>query len=312
MCERQSMTEAVAAPPTLAKRRWWAALLLFVFAASGYLYVGRPGKYFGFLAYYAALLLMMFVLPGALLSQPAVLIGLIALTLAVGLFIIVDLIKLSRSQPNYQLRWYNRWWVYVGTFVIALALSFLPELFGGQANQSVRTFSIPSLSGMPALRVGDIIVVNNHAYRRAKPERGDVVVFSVPRRQNVHWIKRVVGLPGDRIQMKNGLLYINGTAVKRAPAGRFERAGHKPLDQYREQLPGGRSYLTLDSGQSVGDNSTAITVPQDHYFVMGDNRDNSSDSRFSQIGPVPLSHISGRATGIIFALSLGRIGATLP
>ncbi|MEM8645115.1 MAG: signal peptidase I [Pseudomonadota bacterium] len=305
------MTEAAAAPPKLAKRRWWAALLLFVVAASGYLYVGRPTKYFAFLGLYAALILMMFVLPGALLSQPVVFIGIFAFALAVAIYIIVDLIGLSRRQTNYELRWYNRWWIYLGSFLIAMALSFLPELLGGQANQSVRTFSIPSLSGMPALQAGDIIVVNNHAYRRAKPQRGDVVVFTVPQRKNVHWIKRVVGLPGDRIQMKNGQLYINGTAVKRTPAGRFERKGQKPLDQYREELPGGRTYITLDAGQSVADNSPVFTVPVGHYFVMGDNRDNSSDSRFAQIGPVPSDHISGRATGIIFALSFGRIGGSL-
>ena len=258
------MTQAAAAPPTVAKRRWWAALLLFVVAASGYLYVGRPGKYFASLAFYAGLILMMFILPGALISQPAVFIGIIALALGVAIYIIVDLIKLSRRQPDYQLRWYNRWWVYLGTFIVGLALSFFPELLGGQAKQSVRTFSIPSVSGMPALQVGDIIVVNNHAYAQAKPERGDVVVFSVPAKKNVHWIKRVVGLPGDKVQMKDGLLYINGTAVKRTPAGRFERAGHQPLDQFREQLPGGRAYLTLDIGQSAADNSVTHTVPTGH------------------------------------------------
>ncbi len=305
------MTEAAAAPPTIAKRRWWAALLLFIVAASGYLYVGRPGRYFATLAFYVGLILMMFVMPGALLSQPAAFIALLAFALAVAIFIIVDLIRLSRRQPDYELRWYNRWWIYLGSFLIGIVLSFLPEILGGQANQSVRTFSIPSLSGMPALQVGDIILVNNHAYRRAKPQRGDVVVFTVPRRKNVHWIKRVVGLPGDTIQMKNGLLYINGTTVKRAPAGRFKRTGQAPLDQHREQLPGGRTYLTLDTGQSVADNSAALTVPKGHYFVMGDNRDNSSDSRFAQIGPVPASHISGRATGIVFALSIGRIGGSL-
>lgn len=311
MCERLAMKEAAAVPPTTAKRRWWAALLLFVVAASGYLYVGRPGKYFACLAFYALLIVMMFLLPGALLSQPAVFLSVIAVALAVAILIIVDIISLSRRQPHYELRWYNRWWIYLASFLIGGLLSLLPDILGGQASQSVRTYSIPSLSGMPALQVGDIIVVNNHAYRQAKPKRGDVVVFSLPVKKNVNWIKRVVGLPGERIQMKNGLLYINGTAVKRTPAGQFERAGHPPLNQFREELPGGRTYLTLDRGQSVADNSAALSVPADHYFVMGDNRDNSTDSRFSQIGPVPVSHISGRATGIIFALSVGRIGATL-
>ncbi len=238
-----------AAPSALtAKRRWWLSLLHFLFAASGYLYVGRPLRYFASLAFYLLLIGLLFVLPGDWLSQPAVFLSFLGIALAVILAMIADLIRLSLAQPDYRLRWYNRWWIYLGTFIIAAGVTLLPDLLGGPAAQSVRTFSIPSLSGMPALQIGDIIVVNNRAYRGKKPARGDVVVFSLPRDEKVTWIKRVVGLPGDRVQMKDGVLNINGAPVRREPAGRYPRPGNRPLEQFREHLPGGPSYLILTAG----------------------------------------------------------------
>ncbi len=296
---------------TTAKRRWWLALLLFFLAASGYLYVGRPVRYFATLAYFAVLIALLFLLPGSWLSQPVVFLISCGLAVAIALAMVVDLIRLSIRQPDYTLRWYNRWWVYLGTFLVGSLLSFGPEILGGSAAQTVRTFSIPSVSGAPALQVGDYIVVNNQAYKQADPSRGDVAVFTLPRDENIVWIKRVVGLPGDRIQVKNGVLFINEAAVSREAAGRFELAGGPPLAQFRERLPDGRSYLTLDAGPSAGDNTTLMTVPAGHYFLLGDNRDNSSDSRFPQIGPVPRNHMLGRATGIIFADDLSRIGSKI-
>ena len=306
------MSEAAAFPSDqTAKRRWWLAVLHLLFAASGYLYVGRPLRYFASLAFYLVIIGLLFALPGAWLSRPAVFLSFLGLALAVFLGMGVDLIRLSLKQPDYRLRWYNRWWTYLGTFMIAAGLTFLPDLLGGPAAQSVRTFSIPSLSGLPALQVGDIIVVNNRAYREQKPARGDVVVFTLPRDEKITWIKRVIGLPGDRIQMKDGILIINGAPVRREPAGRFARPGTPPLDQFREHLPGGPSYLTLDSGPSAGDNTAISTVPPNHYFMLGDNRDNSADSRFAHIGAVPASHVLSRATGIILATRPSRIGTPI-
>ncbi|MCP5081204.1 MAG: signal peptidase I [Alphaproteobacteria bacterium] len=230
---------------------------------------------------------------------------------AIALAMAVDLVRLSIRQPDYKLCWYNRWWVYLGTFLIGNLVSFGPELLGGSAAQTVRTFSIPSVSGAPALQLGDYIVVNNQAYRQTDPSRGDVAVFTLPRDENIVWIKRVIGLPGDRIQLKNGMLFINDAMVRREPAGNFARAGGPPRAQFREHLPGGRSYLTLDAGPSAGDNTAVMTVPAGHYFLLGDNRDNSSDSRFPHIGPVPRALMLGRATGVIFADDLSRIGSKI-
>ena len=140
------------------------------------------------------------------------------------------------------------------------------------------------------------------------PERGDVAVFKVPRDNETDYIKRVIGLPGDRIQMQQGVLYINGQAIPKVrvddyvdPAG--EGAGI-PIPQYRETLPNGVAYNVLDKQQgSTEDDTQEYVVPPDHYFMMGDNRDNSMDSRFANVvGYVPYENFVGRADIIFFSI----------
>jgi len=185
-------------------------------------------------------------------------------------------------------------------------------------------FTIPSGSMMPTLLVGDYIFVNKFAYGYSRfslpfspnlfsgrifgssPKRGDVVVFRFPPNPDIDYIKRVVGLPGDHVQVKDGILYINGTAVPRQPDGTFtsdyklDPGENVPV--YRERMDNGRTYDTLDqSPYSRGDNTREFIVPEDHYFMMGDNRDNSLDSRFD-VGFVPAENLVGRASIIFFSL----------
>ena len=186
-------------------------------------------------------------------------------------------------------------------------------------------FTIPSGSMMPTLLVGDYIFVNKFAYGYSKyslpfspdlfsgrifgsePKRGDVVVFRFPPNPDVDYIKRVIGLPGDRIQVKNDILYINGQAVPREPHGTFASDySQEPGDDipvYSERLPDtGKVYDTLDLSQtSRGDNTQEYVVPPGDYFMMGDNRDNSDDSRFD-VGYVPAENLIGRASVIFFSL----------
>ena len=188
-------------------------------------------------------------------------------------------------------------------------------------------FSIPSGSMRPTLLEGDYLFVSKFAYGysrhslplspnlfsgriwSAEPIRGDVIVFKFPPNPKLDYIKRLIGLPGDRIQMINGVLNINGVAVPRVKTGVIddfdvtEETG--PVDVYRETLPNGVSYDTLDiNPNSSTDNTREFIVPEGHYFMMGDNRDNSSDSRLS-VGFVPAENLVGRAKRIFFSIDGG-------
>lgn len=188
-------------------------------------------------------------------------------------------------------------------------------------------FSIPSGSMRPTLLEGDYLFVTKWAYGYSRhslpfspplfsgriwggsPERGDVVVFKFPPDPSLDYIKRVIGLPGDRIQVREGQLYINGEPVERVQVGQIDNPDvtemARPVDVYRETLPNGVSYETLDlSPNSIGDNTREFVVPADHYFMMGDNRDNSTDSRFS-VGYVPEENLVGRANIIFFSIAGG-------
>ncbi len=185
-------------------------------------------------------------------------------------------------------------------------------------------FSIPSGSMKDTLLVGDYLFVSKFSYGYSKhslpfapdlfsgriwsdePERGDIAVFKFPPNPNIDYIKRVIGLPGDRIQMIDSVLYINGTAVKRERAGLFtdDETG-QIVQSYKETLPNGITYSTLDVNLSSTDNTRVFEVPEGHYFMMGDNRDNSSDSRLS-VGFVPLENFVGKANVIFFSIRNGK------
>lgn len=182
-------------------------------------------------------------------------------------------------------------------------------------------FTIPSGSMLPNLLVGDYLFVSKYSYGYSRyslpyapdlfsgriwagePERGDVVVFKLPRNPNIDYIKRLIGLPGDRIQVIDGILHINGEPVKREARGSWQPENGGPaVPVYVETLPNGASYETLDlNPRSEGDNTRVFEVPPGHYFFMGDNRDNSLDSRFD-VGFVPFENLVGPARMIFFSV----------
>lgn len=185
-------------------------------------------------------------------------------------------------------------------------------------------FTIPSGSMIPNLLIGDYLFVSKYSYGysryslpmspdlfdgriwEGKPERGQIAVFRLPSNTNIDYIKRVVGMPGDTVQMRDGRLYINGEAVKQEPAGMYQHPDGGPaVPMFTETLPNGVTYNTIDTNRrSQGDNTGVFEVPEGHYFMMGDNRDNSLDSRFD-VGFVPLELFIGPARTIFFSVSNG-------
>ncbi len=209
---------------------------------------------------------------------------------------------------------------YVELIVVALTLALLVRAFVVQA------FKIPSGSMIPTLLVGDHILVNKFIYGVAipftnlrlpvsRPRRGDIVVFKFPEDQTKDYIKRVIGVPGDRIDVRGDELLVNGTPLPKQPDGEFRFEDPKGFDHvselYDESLDG-RRHLVLYDKTSLRPGEVSRTVPPDSYFCMGDNRDHSNDSRYW--GFVPAKLLKGKALLIYFSWPPGqwfRIGSVL-
>lgn len=200
---------------------------------------------------------------------------------------------------------------------LLIALVFRTFLF--------QPFSIPTASLQSNLMIGDYVLASKYTYGYSKysfpfdagpfsgrifgrlPEPGEIAVFR-PVPQNVDYIKRVIGVPGDEIQMKNGVLHINGQAVKKEKIGTVIDTDSNfqsvEVTQYRETLPNGTSYIVQEIADNMSfDNTGVYKVPAGHYFMMGDNRDRSLDSRaLSNVGYVPLENFIGKAEVRFFSI----------
>ncbi len=209
-------------------------------------------------------------------------------------------------------------------FAVLLALVFRSVAY--------EPFHIPSGSMLSTLYEGDYVFVSKFSYGYSRysfpfglklfegrlmerlPERGDVVVFRLPSNPSIDYIKRVIGLPGDTVQMKHDRLYINGQLVEQTRRGEVAvtsiHGDKRAIRRFEEVLPGGHSHIVLDQTPDGNlDDTPAYTVPEGHYFMMGDNRDDSADSRYrlpdgsAPVGFVPFENIVGRADMVLLSFN---------
>ena len=209
-------------------------------------------------------------------------------------------------------------WETMKTVVYAVVIALVVRTFLAEP------FSIPSGSMIPTLLVGDYLFVSkmSNGYSRhslplsmplikdrifyKEPKRGDILVFKMPSDNRTDYIKRLIGLPGDHIQMKEGRLYINGNMIERIHEGEYvmrDSSGTAVrFEKYTEVLPEGyRHPIIENSDASFFDNTEEFIVPEDHFFMMGDNRDNSMDSRSTRVGFVPKVNLVGKANFLFFS-----------
>lgn len=204
-------------------------------------------------------------------------------------------------------------------YAVFIAIIFRSLLF--------EPYNIPSGSMLPNLLIGDYLFVSKFSYGysrysfpfgivplpksrvfSAKPRRGDVAVFKLPSNTSINYIKRIIGLPGDRIQMKKGQLFINENLITQQDDGIYKhiykRRFEQNFDKYKELLENGKFYsvLNINDYQTL-DNTEEFIVPENEYFVMGDNRDNSLDSRANGGWFVPLENFVGKGNFIFFSIS---------
>ena len=208
--------------------------------------------------------------------------------------------------------------IFIAIFIALLIRSFIFE-----------PFNIPSGSMKPNLLVGDFIFVSKYSYGFSKhslpfsiplipgkifsntPERGDVVVFKTPENNRTDYIKRVIGLPGDKIEIKNGIIFINGSEILRKKLNDFidtdNKTSNKRVRMYSEYFFNKEINILDITDNGIADNTQLFNVPENHFFVMGDNRDNSQDSRFiSTVGFIPYENLVGKAQFIFFSLENAR------
>ena len=210
-------------------------------------------------------------------------------------------------------------WEFTKTLVYAVLIAVVIRTF------AYEPFNIPSGSMVPTLLVGDYLFVSKFSYGYSRfslpwglplfsgrifsspPERGDVAVFILPADSKTDYIKRIIGLPGDRIQVIHGLLYINGQPVKVERTADYvmpqSDGAEVRLPQFIETLPNGvRHPIIKLTDEGALNNTPVFVVPPDRYFAMGDNRDNSLDSRTSNVGYVPAENLVGRAEFRFFSI----------
>jgi len=264
---------------TKIRKPWLAGLLAILNPAVGYAYVGKLQK--GIIIS----LLLLFLYPSLVIFLKVritkiALLCLVATPIIIIFILFTDCYKTAKEYNiSYELKSYNRWWVYLflyiffGVFLTSLSQSYT-------RNNLIQAFKIPAASMLPTLEIGDHLLVDKSIYKKSSIQRGDIIVFPMPKKPQIEYIKRVIALPGDTIEIINKEVFING---------------NKEKDSYSIHLDA----RIFEKGISPRDNFGPIEIPDGNVFVMGDNRDNSYDSRF--FGFIPIQSVKGKSVQIYWS-----------
>jgi len=263
-----------------------AALLTVLTPGLGHVYIGqaRRGAFF-FCLIVAADTLLMFALTGVLARFWVFAISL-TLLLGVWLYIIIDASGRAARMTEYPRRPYNKPVVYLAAFVLAWLITAGPFMYAVQAKASGQLgyFHATASSMAPTLQSGEYFLADSTFYRARHPSRGEVAVYIHPKQPDVHYIKRIVAVDGDRVAIRAGHAIVNGIAVE-------------------------EPYVHTGPADAPFANMPEIRVPAGHVYVLGDNRASSVDSRdVVAHGPVPIEKLIGRVTDIAFSNNLSRMG----
>jgi signal peptidase I len=214
----------------------------------------------------------------------------------------VDSWRIARRIESIQIRWFNRWYIYLGLFLV---ISSLGNLGIRGMETKWRSFYAANESMEPTLTFGERWFAKMAVSPTEPPPRGTVIVLRNPRRPDQDWVRRLIGLPGDTIQLVYGKLYVNGSAAERRE---IQRTTDGRI-QYQEILPSGHSHSIFEYSDGMSTDRTPVfRVPHGHVFVLGDNRDRSKDSRHPELGTVPIANIKGFPEVIYWSGDRKRIG----
>ena len=287
----------------------WAVILSVAATGVGHIYCGRllKGLILFFAGFAFAPIIVITAQNASSLSMLALVIASLLLLAGIFIYALIDAGLLARrSGPDYQLKEYNRWYIYL--LLIVVALSYPTNLASSIRENVLQPFKIPSQSMAPSILRGDRILLNKAIYKIKAPQRGDVVIFLYPDDRRLFFLKRIVALPGDTIEIHDNKILINDLPLSYSiltpkPEMNFD---HGSVVQTLEEENNGCKYpILIDNAPTV--NMPKTTVPHGSCFVLGDNRSHSKDSR--SFGPIPLADVKGRVDYIYWpALSWSRFG----
>ncbi|MCJ7602473.1 MAG: signal peptidase I [Desulfobulbaceae bacterium] len=278
------------------RKPWVAGLLTFLTIGLGHLYTGEARR--GLILFFAQSILLAIFLPLVLLWPSLVIYGLLFIVgFAYFIYCLLDAVKIARENKfGYQLKKYNKWYVYLACWVVA-SLIIQPITEVSIKKNIIQAYKIPSGAMIPTLLPGDHILVDKFIYKNHEPQRGDIIIFPYPVNPSQAFVKRLVGLEGDKIEIKDKQLYIND-------------------EKYTESYIVNSDPNVMPAEVAPRDNFGPIVVPSGKYFVMGDNRDNSHDSRFWKF--VEKSTVEGKVKSLYwswdkeaFNVRWGRIGKSI-